>query len=82
MEKLSDILWRLKQLYEARRSLVEVRESIRMFGLIQEIKDFKDRLVCVVKNHDWVDDSYGGPDSGADGGHCARCGYSFYVRMY
>lgn len=30
----------------------------------------------------WVDESYGGPDSGCDAGHCTRCGWSFHHTMY
>lgn len=30
----------------------------------------------------WVDESYGGPDNGADGGYCSRCGFSFHHTYY
>lgn len=36
---------------------------------------------CDHKGH-WHDESYGNPDSGGDGGHCNRCGFSFWVQMY
>jgi hypothetical protein len=30
----------------------------------------------------WVDESYGGPESGCMGGHCDRCGHSFHTTLY
>lgn len=39
-------------------------------------------LVCRFRDHDWEDDSYGGPDSGCMAGHCKRCGYSFHTTLY
>lgn len=30
----------------------------------------------------WEDDSYGGPDSGGDGGSCPDCGFSFWHQYY
>ena len=36
---------------------------------------------CDHKGH-WHDESYGNPDSGGDGGHCGRCGFSFWVQYY
>ena len=33
--------------------------------------------------HDmWVDEGYGNPDSGGDGGYCRRCGWGFWVQYY
>lgn len=32
--------------------------------------------------HDWEDDSYGGPESGCMAAHCKRCGYSFHTTLY
>ena len=37
---------------------------------------------CKRKGHDWIDESYGGPDSGAMAGTCKRCGYSFHTQLY
>lgn len=37
---------------------------------------------CEKKGHKWVDDSYGGPESGAMAAHCTRCGYSFHHQLY
>ncbi len=37
---------------------------------------------CRFKGHDWVDDSYGGPESGCMAGHCERCGCSFHTILY
>lgn len=39
-------------------------------------------LVCKYKGHDWVDESYGGPDTGCMAGHCKRCGYGFHHTLY
>lgn len=38
--------------------------------------------ICKVRDHDWVDESYGGPDSGCMAGTCRRCGYSFHHKLY
>jgi hypothetical protein len=38
--------------------------------------------ICKHFDHDWVDESYGGPDSGCMAGHCNRCGYSFHHTLY
>ena len=38
--------------------------------------------VCKRKGHDWLDESYGGPDSGCMAGTCQRCGYSFHHQLY
>lgn len=43
---------------------------------------FMYHVVCRVFHHDWVDDSYGGPDSGCMAAHCRRCGYSFHTTLY
>jgi hypothetical protein len=37
---------------------------------------------CNLMEHDWVDTSYGGPDSGDMSGYCKRCGYSFHHQLY
>jgi hypothetical protein len=37
---------------------------------------------CALTDHDWVDDSYGGPESGCMAGHCRRCGWSFHTQLY
>lgn len=34
------------------------------------------------KHKRWVDESYGGPDSGGDGGHCKDCGFGFWHQYY
>lgn len=34
------------------------------------------------KHPHWVDESYGGPDSGCIAGYCPDCGHSFHVTMY
>lgn len=39
-------------------------------------------VVCRVVDHKWVDESYGGPDSGCMAGHCERCGYGFHHQLY
>lgn len=34
------------------------------------------------KHKNWVDESYGNPDSGGDGGYCKDCGWSFWHQYY
>lgn len=53
-----------------------------LFFVLAEIKWFCQRIACVFLNHAWVDDSYGNPETGCMAGHCERCGYSFYERLY
>lgn len=38
--------------------------------------------VCKVRGHAWVDNSYGGPESGCVDVYCARCGRSHHVTLY
>lgn len=37
---------------------------------------------CKTLGHNLVSDGYGGPESGGDGCHCTRCGYSFFHQFY
>ena len=46
------------------------------------LKWVKAVVTCRIKGHEWVDDSYGGPESGAMSGHCERCGHSFHHQLY
>ena len=39
-------------------------------------------LVCRMRGHAWVDNSYGGPESGCVDMHCARCGHGHFVQLY
>ena len=39
-------------------------------------------VVCRFKGHEWVDDSYGGRESGCMAGHCTRCGYTWHHQLY
>lgn len=41
-----------------------------------------EHTICKRLGHDWIDDSYGGPDSGCMAGHCERCGHSFRHNLY
>lgn len=34
------------------------------------------------KHPNWVDEGYGGPDSGCDAGYCPDCGFSYHHVMY
>lgn len=43
---------------------------------------FAGSLRCRMSTHDWVDESYGGPESGCMAGHCKRCGFSFHTTLY
>lgn len=38
--------------------------------------------MCQFTDHKWVDDSYGGSESGCMAGHCERCGHSFHTTLY
>jgi len=40
------------------------------------------KLICKRRGCDWVDESWGNPDSGGEGGYCKRCGYSFSITYY
>lgn len=40
------------------------------------------RVVCAWRGHDWMDDSYGGPESGCMAAHCERCGFGFHTTLY
>lgn len=40
------------------------------------------KLACDVFDHDWVDESYGNPDSGGIGGYCRRCHDGFWEQLY
>lgn len=40
------------------------------------------QFVCHRYGHDWIDESYGGPDSGCMAGECKRCGESFHTTLY
>ena len=37
---------------------------------------------CTVHDHDFEDNSYGGPESGYIGVQCTRCGYSSGQQLY
>lgn len=39
-------------------------------------------LVCRMRGHVWVDNSYGGPESGCVDVYCARCGHNHHVTLY
>lgn len=39
-------------------------------------------LVCKLKGHDWVDNSYGNPETGCIEMECKRCGYYFHETLY
>jgi hypothetical protein len=38
--------------------------------------------MCIVYNHKWVDESYGGPERGGISMWCRRCGYSVHKILY
>jgi hypothetical protein len=40
------------------------------------------RKTCKVLDHNWQDDSYGGPDHGDIDIHCTRCGLGVYHVLY
>lgn len=39
-------------------------------------------VICKVRGHAWVDNSYGGPESGCVDMHCTRCGHGHHVTLY
>jgi len=51
-------------------------------GTLHHFKWWLLSLLCKWRGHDWVDESYGGPDSGCMAGTCNRCGYSFHTTLY
>lgn len=42
----------------------------------------KTTILCRYLGHNWVDDSYAGPDSGNMSHYCTRCGESHSVTLY
>lgn len=42
----------------------------------------KAMLICEKEGHDWVDNSYGGPESGCVDLECRRCHQSHYQTLY
>ena len=38
--------------------------------------------LCGKFGHKWVDESYGGPESGYMAATCSRCGESYHHRLY
>lgn len=48
---------------------------------MSKMREFRYWLIpCKHKN--WIDWSYGNPDSGGDGGYCEDCGFSFWHQYY
>ena len=43
---------------------------------------FVKRQYCEWFGHKWVDESYGGPESGCVAGYCERCGHSHHTQLY
>lgn len=39
-------------------------------------------IMCKYKDHDWVCEDWGGPETGGMGATCKRCGYSWSHTMY
>lgn len=39
-------------------------------------------LICKVRGHEWIEDGYAGPDSGAMYMSCSRCGESHTHILY
>jgi hypothetical protein len=54
----------------------------RLYDWQQTGKAVARALHCEFSGHAWVDDSYGGPDSGCMAAHCKRCGWSFHHTLY
>jgi len=54
----------------------------KLYGLWQGYQIASDIFVCATTGHRLKDDSYGGPDSGAMGAHCTRCGWSWHHTLY
>jgi hypothetical protein len=61
---------------------MEGNRAWKVVFLYHLTKDWLKGLVCHWKGHDWIDESYGGPDSGCMAGTCKRCGYSFHTQLY
>jgi hypothetical protein len=54
----------------------------KIYGWVDRAKTFCLAFRCEAFGHDWVDDSYGGPDSGYMGCSCSRCGFSSGSYLY
>lgn len=55
---------------------------IRFLGGKDWFSHLLEKTVCRYRGHDWIDESYGGPDYGCMAGTCKRCGYSFHHQLY
>lgn len=51
-------------------------------GFVDTVRGAYLAWYCERHGHEWVDESYGGPDSGCMAGHCTRCGYAFHHTLY
>lgn len=47
-----------------------------------EAKHACQAVVCKWKDHNWVCEDWGGPESGGMAGHCTRCGFGFSHTLY
>jgi hypothetical protein len=57
------------------------REALRVV-VMQELVDIQARRRCKAEGHRYVDESYGGPNSGGIDVHCTRCGHSISHPFY
>lgn len=62
---------------------VWTRRNLPTFIVGLSLLNFKVQShICNFTGHAWVDDSYGGSESGCMTGHCSRCGESFHTQLY
>jgi len=73
-----------KECQKACYSKKEYRKNFPIWPIqiIINIKFAVGRMLCKKKGHDFVDESYGGPEGGCMAGYCKRCGYEFYTSLY
>ncbi len=54
-----------------------------LFDHIPYVIKLRTRLAyCKYRGHDWVDTSYGGPESGYMSSYCNTCGTSYHHTLY
>lgn len=49
---------------------------------LQAVKLIINSNTCSKRGHEWVDNSYGGPESGCMSAECTRCGLSHSTQLY
>lgn len=76
-EQLPRLRWRVAY-HDARE---QCGSTSLTFALFQDWQETLFKL-CELEGHQWVDDSYAGPESGYMGIRCKRCGHTEGSQLY